>query len=69
MLVVSMKQKYFVHYHIVGYVRVKKKKRKKTKQTNQQSNSSDQMGMFSSHVCGNFAWISEFHSYSKTDLF
>lgn len=24
MLVVSMKQKYFVHYYIVGYIRVKK---------------------------------------------
>lgn len=28
MLVVSMKQKYFVHYHIVGYVSLGKKKTK-----------------------------------------
>lgn len=27
MLVVSMKQKYFVHYHIVGYVSLGKKEK------------------------------------------
>lgn len=35
MLVVSMKQKYFVHYHIVGYIRVKKQPTKQTKLNNQ----------------------------------
>ena len=31
MLVVSMKQKYFVHYHIVGYVSLGKKRKTHTK--------------------------------------
>lgn len=71
MLVVSMKQKYFVHYHIVGYVSLGKKRKTHTKKknhknlTNQQLNSSEQMGMFHSRACGTFAWIPGFHSYGK----
>lgn len=69
MLVVSMKQKYFVHYYIVGYVSLGKKQKQQKKShknlTNQQLNSSEQMGMFHSQVCGTFAWIPGFHSYDK----
>lgn len=36
MLVVSMKQKYFVHYHIVGYTRVNPHLPQKTLKLNNQ---------------------------------
>lgn len=64
MLVVSVKQKYFVHYYIVGYVRVKKPQ-------TQQSNSSNQKGMLYSQVCGMFSWLpvfSVFCSYGEIDF-
>lgn len=61
MLVVSMKQKYFVHYYIVGYIRVKKPQ-------TQQLNSSNQKGMLHSQVCGTFSWLPVFHSYGKSDI-
>lgn len=62
MLVVSMKQKDFVHYYIVGYIRVKKKKTQ-----TQQSNSSNQKGMLHSQACGTSSWLPVFHSYGETD--